>query len=52
MEKLGVTVIYEGAPHYKISAEGPSYAVAEGKIKDAQQVLQKYSDAFTITVKK
>lgn len=52
VEKLGVTVIYEGAPHYKISAEGPSYAVAEGKIKEAQQVLQNYANAFTITVKK
>jgi translation initiation factor 2 subunit 1 len=52
VEKLGVTVIYEGAPHYKISAEGPSYAVAEGKIKEAQAVLQKYANDFNITVKK
>jgi translation initiation factor 2 subunit 1 len=52
VEKLGVSVIYEGAPHYKISAEGPSYAVAEGKIKEAQQALQKYSSVFTITIKK
>ncbi|VVB77015.1 Translation initiation factor 2 subunit alpha [uncultured archaeon] len=52
IEALGVEVVYEGAPHYKIIAEGPSYAVAEGKIKEAQQVLQKHSDAFDITVKK
>jgi translation initiation factor 2 subunit 1 len=52
VEKLGVSVLYEGAPHYKIFAEGPSYAVAEGKIKEAQQVLQKYSGVFNITLKK
>ena len=49
---LGVSVLYEGAPHYKIMAEGPSYADAEGKIKEAQQVLQKYSPYFSISIKK
>ena len=50
--KLGVEVIYEGAPHYKVTARGESYIVAENKIKEAQQVLQKYADALTVTVKK
>ncbi len=52
VERLGVSVLYEGAPHYKIMAEGPSYADAEGKIKEAQQVLQKYSPYFSISIKK
>lgn len=52
IEKLGVSVVYEGAPHYKILAEGPSYVDAEAKIKGAQQVLQKYSQFFNISVRK
>lgn len=52
IEKLGVEIIYEGAPHYKVIAKGPSYIVAENKIKEAQQVLQKYANALTVTVKK
>ena len=52
IERLGVSVLYEGAPHYKIVAEGPSYGDAEGKIKEAQLVLQKYSPFFSISVKK
>jgi translation initiation factor 2 subunit 1 len=52
VEALGVYVLYEGAPHYKLSAEGPSYPVAEAKIKNAQDILQKYENAFEITVKK
>jgi translation initiation factor 2 alpha subunit (eIF-2alpha) len=52
VEKLGVSVIYEGAPHYKIIAKGPSYIEAENKIKAAQQALQKYAGVFLMTVKK
>lgn len=52
IEKLGVEVLYEGAPHYKVTAKGPSYIVAENKIKDAQLVMQKYANALTVTVKK
>jgi len=52
VEQLGVNVLYEGAPHYKLTATGPSYPAVEGKIKEAQQVLQKYEKDFNISVKK
>ena len=51
MEKAGVEIIYEGAPHYKVTAEGPSYPAAEAKIKKAQLELQKYAEKFTIEMK-
>lgn len=52
VEALGVDVLYEGAPHYRLSATGPSYPAAEAKIKEAQQALQKYGSAFGIVMKK
>lgn len=52
IESSGVEVLYEGAPHYRISADGPTYPAAEGKIKEAQQILEKYKKQFEITVKK
>ncbi len=52
VEKLGVEVLYEGAPHYKLSAEGSSYPIVEGKIKEAEKVLKKYDNALSISIKK
>jgi translation initiation factor 2 subunit 1 len=52
VEKLGVAVLYEGAPHYKLTAKGPSYPDVEGKIKEAQALLQKYEKDFNIVLKK
>lgn len=52
VEDLGVEVLYEGAPHYKITARGPSYPAVEGKIKEAQKILDKYEGALSISVEK
>jgi translation initiation factor 2 subunit 1 len=52
VEKLGVGVLYEGAPHYKLTAKGPSYPDVEGKIRDAMASLQKYDKDFNIVLKK
>lgn len=52
VEALGVDVLYEGAPHYKLSASGPSYPVVEGKIKEAQKALEKYGSALSMSLKK
>ncbi|MGC8671861.1 MAG: S1 RNA-binding domain-containing protein [Candidatus Micrarchaeia archaeon] len=49
VEKIGVNVIYEGAPHYLLRAEGGSYPEAEAKIKNATGILGKHSElSFTI----
>lgn len=52
VEALGVEVLYEGAPHYKLTARGESYPVVEGKIKEAQKALEKYENALSISIKK
>jgi translation initiation factor 2 subunit 1 len=52
VEGLGVEVLYEGAPHYKLTSKGPSYPAVEGKIKEAQKILDKYGGALSITIKK
>jgi translation initiation factor 2 subunit 1 len=52
VEKLGIGVLYEGAPHYKLTAKGPNYPDVEGRIKEAQAVLQKYEKDFSVTLKK
>jgi translation initiation factor 2 subunit 1 len=52
VEALGVEVLYEGAPHYKLTARGPSYPIVEGKIKEAQKALEKYEGALSISMKK
>lgn len=52
VEGLGVDVLYEGAPHYKISAKGPSYPAVESKIKQAESLLEKYKGKLTVNVKR
>ncbi|MCL5420104.1 MAG: S1 RNA-binding domain-containing protein [Candidatus Marsarchaeota archaeon] len=47
----GVSVLYLGAPHYKIISEGPSYPKAESKIKEAQAALEKYSKQISFSIK-
>ncbi|MCL5239281.1 MAG: S1 RNA-binding domain-containing protein [Candidatus Marsarchaeota archaeon] len=49
---IGVDVLYEGAPHYKLSARGPSYPVVEGKIKEAEKILEKYKGTLSINITK
>ncbi len=44
IEKQGVKVIYEGAPHYIFKAEDETYPKAEAKIKKAQSLLDKHSE--------
>ncbi len=49
--KTGVTVLYLGAPHYKLSSEDASYPEAEERIKGAESVLEKYSKHLAFTLK-
>lgn len=52
VEKTGVDVLYEGAPHYKLTAKGESYPAVEGKIKQAEEVVEKYHSSFSAEIKK
>ncbi len=52
VEDIGVNVLYEGAPHYKLSAEGPNYPVVEGKIKEAEKILKKYEAMLSASMTK
>lgn len=52
VEGIGVGVLYEGAPHYKLTAKGPSYPTVEGKIKEAEKVLERYRKELEISIKK
>ncbi len=52
VEALGVDVLYEGAPHYKLTAKGPSYPAVEGKIKEAERVLEKYKSTLSVAIKR
>ncbi|MEM3483007.1 MAG: S1 RNA-binding domain-containing protein [Candidatus Micrarchaeaceae archaeon] len=44
IEKLGIKVIYAGAPHYVLKAEGDTYPSAEAKIKNADALLAKHNE--------
>ena len=48
--KQGVSVLYVGAPHYKVSAEGASYHEAEKKIHDLEKVFALHSKDITFTM--
>ena len=43
VEKLGISVLYMGAPHYRLLSTDSSYLKAEERIKEAQTLLEKYS---------
>lgn len=43
IEKVGVDVLYMGAPHYRLLSTDSSYPKAEERIKEAQDLLEKYS---------
>ncbi len=51
MEKLGVEVLYLGAPRYRLTADGDSYLTAEGKIKAARNALDAYSGKLSYEMK-
>lgn len=42
VEKLGVDVLYMGAPHYRLLSTDSSYPKAEERIKEAQELIEKY----------
>ena len=52
IEKAGVSVLYEGAPHYKLTAKGDSYPAVEGMIKQAETALSKYQASLSAELKK
>lgn len=46
----GVEVLYLGAPHYRLSSEDVDYPKAEGRIKDAQKLLE-HEKALSFSIK-
>jgi translation initiation factor 2 subunit 1 len=52
VEALGVEVLYESAPHYKLRAAGLSYPEVEGKIKEAEKVLERHKGQIITELKK
>ena len=44
IEKSGIQVLYMGAPRYRLLATDASYPKAEGKIKEAQKILESYKN--------
>ncbi len=51
VEKQGVDVLYLGAPHYRLLAEDKSYPKAEGRIKQAQVILEKHGRKVFFEIK-
>ncbi len=51
VEQTGVEVLYLGAPHYRLLSEDTSYPKAEGRIKEAQTILNKYSKRISYSMK-
>ncbi len=51
VEKLGLDVLYLGAPRYRITSEGGSYPAAEDKVKAARAVLDAYSKRLAFEMK-
>ncbi len=51
IEQKGIDVLYLGAPHYRLLAEDTSYPKAEGKIKEAQAILEKYDKRIAFSIK-
>ncbi len=51
VEASGVEVLYLGAPHYRFLSEDSSYPKAEGRIKEAQVILEKYSKKITYSIR-
>ncbi len=41
MEKKGVEILYLGAPKYRLTSEDTDYPKAEGRIREAQKILEK-----------
>lgn len=41
IEKGGVGVLYLGAPHYRLTSEDSDYPKAEGRIKEAEKILER-----------
>ncbi|MCL5428024.1 MAG: S1 RNA-binding domain-containing protein [Candidatus Marsarchaeota archaeon] len=52
IEGLGVSVLYLGAPRYRLTAEGGNYLEAEEKIKLARNILDRYSGVLSFEMKK
>ncbi len=44
VEKQGVKVIYEGAPHYLLKAQDETYPKAEERIKKAESVISSFKE--------
>lgn len=51
VEQTGVEVLYLGAPHYRLLSEDSSYPKAEGRIKEAQAILDKYNKRISYSIK-
>lgn len=46
INKLGIDILYLGAPKYRFTAEGQDYISAEEKIKESKKILEKNRSVF------
>lgn len=51
IEKQGVNILYLGAPRYRLTSEDINYPKAEGRIKEAQKILEEHSKQLTFSMK-
>ncbi len=51
VQKAGVSVLYEGAPHYKFTATNKSYPEAEDMIKKSNSILSQFSGKLSVAEK-
>lgn len=50
IKQKGVEVLYLGAPRYRLTSEGSDYPKAEGRIKEAQRLIEKQK-VFVYSIK-
>lgn len=52
LEKLGISVIYEGAPHYLLKTKAETYPKAESVIKSGENLLSSHKHQLNYTLTK
>ncbi len=51
IEEAGVKILYLGAPHYRLTSEDANYPKAEGRIREAERILDRYSKSLNFSIK-
>lgn len=51
VSKLGIDILYLGAPRYRLVSEDVSYPKAEGRVKESEKILGRYSKNISFSLK-